>query len=152
MPHTTLTAQLAQHGQRRRLGSQGAMTRWARSLGALLGLIALSLAGCGREPTKTDARYHLRGVVAAISGSGPDAELSIHHEAIPNFKDRDGHASQMASMTMIFGLAPSLSAASLRVGDKIAFDFDLRWSTSPALLITKLTKLAPDTALSLSAE
>jgi hypothetical protein len=127
------------------------MTRARLGLCALLG-IALHTAGCGHEPPKTDARYHLRGVVEAISSSGPDAELSIHHEAIPHFKDRDGHDSSMASMTMIFGLAPGVSPASLRVGDKIAFDFDLRWSTSPALLLTKLEKLAADTPLVLSGE
>jgi Cu/Ag efflux protein CusF len=123
------------------------MTRHARRLGALLG-IALYAAGCGHDPPITDARYHLRGVVAAIS----DVELSIHHEAIPHFKDRDGHDSSMASMTMIFGLAAGVSPASLRVGDKIAFDFDLRWSTSPALLLTKLEKLPADTPLVLSGE
>jgi hypothetical protein len=127
------------------------MTRQAHRVGVLIWL-ALSAAGCGHGPAKTDARYHLRGVIAAMSGSGADAELSIHHEAIPNFKDRDGHASTMASMTMIFGLAQGVSPAALHVGDKIAFDFDLRWSTSPALLITKLEKLPADTPLALSSE
>jgi hypothetical protein len=127
------------------------MTRALQRLCALL-VIALCAAGCGHDPPKTDARYHLRGVVAAISGSATDAELSIHHEAIPHFKDRDGHDSSMASMTMIFGLAPGVSPTSLHVGDKIEFDFDLRWSTSPALLLTKLAKLPADTPLVLSGE
>jgi Cu/Ag efflux protein CusF len=114
-------------------------------------LLGLCLA-CGAAPPKPDGSYHARGVVAAVSGKDEDASLSIHHEAIPQFKDRDGHPLTMGSMTMIFGLGPGLSTAGVRSGDKIAFDFAVRWSTSPALLLTKFQKLPADTQLTLSAD
>jgi hypothetical protein len=115
-------------------------------------LLYVALSACAGGPPAADGHYHARGVVAAISGSAPDAELSIHHEAIPRFKDRDGHATTMASMTMIFGLAEPSARAGLHVGDKLAFEFDLRWNARPVLLITKLAKLPADTPLTLSGE
>jgi hypothetical protein len=115
-------------------------------------LLCTALSACAGGPLEADSHYHGRGIVAARSGSGADAELSIHHEAIPRFKDRDGHETTMASMTMIFGLAKTPSQAALRVGDKLAFEFDLRWNARPVLLITKLEKLPADTPLTLSAE
>jgi hypothetical protein len=117
----------------------------------MLTVLGVCLVACGPlTPPKADGSYHARGVVAAVSGTGEDPALSIHHEAITHFKDRDGQPSQMSSMTMIFGLAPSVPLASAHVGDKIAFDFDVRWSTTPALLLTKLAKLPADTQLTLS--
>ncbi len=109
---------------------------------------AAGAAGCGSD-REAVASYHVRGLVKELSGSGPDGRVMIHHQAVAAFKDRDGHASQMESMQMIFGFAPPLSAASasLHVGDKIAFDFQVRWSESPALVVTKLTKLPADTPL-----
>jgi Cu/Ag efflux protein CusF len=115
-------------------------------------LLCVALSACAGGPPAADGHYHARGVVAAISGSGSDAELAIHHEAIAHFKDRDGHATTMASMTMIFGLAEPAAQAGLRVGDKLAFEFDLRWNARPVLLITKLEKLPADTPLTLSGE
>ncbi|HEX7481793.1 MAG TPA: copper-binding protein [Polyangiales bacterium] len=112
-------------------------------------LCLLCACDADKEPVQS---YHVRGLVQDLSGSGADARVTIHHEAVARFKDRDGHASDMASMKMIFGFGPKLSAADVKVGDKIAFDFDVRWSESPTLVVTRLQKLAPDVALSLAGE
>jgi Cu/Ag efflux protein CusF len=112
-------------------------------------LLLLCACDADKEPVQS---YHVRGLIQDVNGSGADARVTIHHEAVAKFKDRDGHASDMASMKMIFGFGPTLSAADVKVGDKIAFDFDVRWSESPTLVVTKLQKLAPDVALALAGE
>jgi Cu/Ag efflux protein CusF len=105
---------------------------------------------CTAGSDKPDGHYHARGVVVARSGEAGNRELSIHHEALANFADRDNRRTTMESMTMIFGLDPRI-AADLQVGDKVAFEFDVRWSKRPVLSITKLSKLPGSTALVLSA-
>ena len=101
---------------------------------------------CGPAPDS----YHTRGLVKAREGSGADTRVAIHHERIADFKDRDGKRAPMPSMSMLFGLARALEATPLVVGDKLAFDFELRWTGSPTLLITRLQKLPADTDLKLT--
>jgi hypothetical protein len=111
---------------------------------------SLLLACSGGGSDKPDGHYHARGMVVALSQDAGDRQLSIHHEALPNFADRDNQRTTMKSMIMVFGLDPRI-AADAQVGDKVAFDFDVRWSKRPVLSITKLSKLPANTALVLSA-
>ncbi len=110
-------------------------------------LLGLSACDQGKEAVES---YHVRGLVQEVSGSGVDARVAIHHEAVPRFKDRDGKASSMESMTMIFGFGPGVAPKDVSAGDKIIFDFEVHWSTSPALVVTKVQNLPPDTALTLA--
>ncbi len=75
--------------------------------------------------------------------------MVIRHEAVPRFKGRDGRVATMASMTMAFGMGPGVSLQGLRAGDKIAFDFEVRWHEEPALLLTRLSRLPASTKLAL---
>jgi hypothetical protein len=110
--------------------------------------LALFVTACSsREPVET---YRTRGEVSRVEGTGANARVSIVHEHIPTFKDRDGKVVGMESMEMIFGYAPAIANVSLGQGDKIAFDFDVRWSDTPPLLITRIEKLPSDTALTLN--
>jgi hypothetical protein len=113
-------------------------------------LIALLLAqACARCPAPE--RYATRGLVRARNAAGEQRELAIHHEALAAFKDREGQLAPMSSMTMIFGLAPELKQLPAP-GDKLAFEFEVRWDERPSLLITELHKLPDETALSLSSD
>ena len=86
----------------------------------------------------------------ARDGAGADLRVAIHHERIDAFKDREGKLSPMPSMPMLFGLTPALAQTPLAPGDKVAFDFEVRWSGSPTLLITQLEKLSSGTDLTLT--
>ena len=75
---------------------------------------------------------------------------AIHHERIDGFEDRDGKRSPMDSMQMLFGAASDVPTALFKPGAKLAFDFDVRWSRQPTLLIVKASELGPETELVLS--
>jgi hypothetical protein len=93
--------------------------------------------------------YRSRGQVTGVSGGeGDDARAEIHHERIESFKDRDGKPSPMDSMEMNFAFAKGLTPK-LRQGDKLAFEFDVFWSSGSPLVITKLEPLPADTLLKL---
>lgn len=116
--------------------------------GALLCLGLLTCLACEREHV---AHYRCRGMVRAVEGRGDDARVAIQHEALPAFQDRDGKAAPMGSMTMIFGLAPRLQTEPLSVNQKLSFEFDVTWTESPFLVITRLRALPVDTPLQLGA-
>jgi hypothetical protein len=127
-------------------GSAGAVPLRTAVFTTLFTLFAA--AACDRaEPIAT---YRTRGQVTAKSGQGDDARVNILHEAIPTFKDRDGKVVGMESMEMIFGYAPAVSAGSLAPGDKLAFDFEVRWSGTPPIVLTRVEKLPSDTTLTLT--
>jgi len=117
---------------------------------ALYALIVASLlAACGNADPPV-RRYHTRGVVKEASQDRSELSVAIHHERIEGFEDRDGKRSQMDSMQMLFGAAADVPAALFKPGAKLAFDFDVRWSRQPTLLIVQATELGPETELVLS--
>jgi Cu/Ag efflux protein CusF len=112
-------------------------------------LSAALAVGCGAK-VDADASYKTRGLVQNVEGKAPDMHVTIHHERIESFKDRDGKASPMDSMAMRFALAPGVGTAMMSKGAKLEFDFDVRWSKSDPLLITRATKLPDATELKLT--
>lgn len=114
--------------------------------------LAATLALACSSPTEQTHTYRVRGVVKELSGKGEAARVVIHHEAIPDFKDRDGNAARMEAMIMSFGFAESLPASTFVTEEKVELDFDVRFSKTPPLLITKVTKLPADTKLVLPTE
>jgi Cu/Ag efflux protein CusF len=117
----------------------------------VLTLVAV-LAAISCKTADVDAHYSLRGQVQSAEGTGDDARALIHHEQIPNFKDRDGKPSRMASMSMNFALGPGVSPNDFKPGEKIAFEFDVHWSSGSPLVITRVTPLPDSTPLTLSAK
>lgn len=125
-----------------------------RSLYLPLAGVAFLTIACGKsEPiapsSPADGTYEGRGVVTVVeeaSASGP-ARVSIHHESLPTFKNREGVVSGMESMAMTFEAKPGLDVNAVKAGDKIAFTFEVRWTGAPMLLVTKYTKLPPETVL-----
>jgi Cu/Ag efflux protein CusF len=87
-----------------------------------------------------------------VTESAVDADglnVAIHHEAIPNFEDRDGKSSSMSSMTMLFGVADDVPKSLFKQGAKVELDFDVRWSQRPTLFIVKASALDAETPLEL---
>jgi len=105
-------------------------------------------ASCTQDPPPK--RYHARGVVSEVSGSGADLSITIHHESIPNFTGRDGKPSEMPSMQMTFGAANDVPNTLWKDRNKVEFDFDVRWDKRPALWIVHAQPLPESTELTLS--
>jgi hypothetical protein len=110
-------------------------------------LIFMLALACGSADPPV-RRYHARGLVADVSN---DQGLSvvIHHERIDAFEGRDGKKSSMDSMKMLFGVASDVPKEVFQSGQKLAFDFDVRWDRQPALLVVKAERLDSDTPLEL---
>jgi hypothetical protein len=113
------------------------------------------LAGCHEKPLELgppDAVYHVRGQVVAIEGTGDDATLSVSHEAIPGFADRDGKPATMPAMTMIFALGPALDRGALQPNSQWELTFEVRWKQPPTLRIVAAKPLPAGSALALAPE
>jgi hypothetical protein len=110
-------------------------------------LLCLAAAGCGKKKADDSAgagkSYTVRAKIEAIDGR----ELTLRHEAIPDFVNAFGEASGMKSMAMPFGAAKELALDGVAAGDIVEVVIHTDWNASPALIIDKITKLPPDTAL-----
>lgn len=107
--------------------------------------MALAIA-CGSSDPPV-RRYHTRGLVTQATNDRGELSVAIHHERIEHFEDRDGKPSAMDSMQMLFGVASDVPQAQFAKDAKLAFDFDVRWSKQPTLLIVKASPIAPETEL-----
>lgn len=119
----------------------------------LLLLAMFALTGCRGGTAGPDAghsparRYAVRAEVVQlpIPGRSP-AQLTVRHEAIPAFEDRSGVAVGMPAMVMAFDLAPGVSPAGLRPGDKVAVVVSVDWSR-PFVGLEEVQKLPLETVL-----
>ena len=108
-------------------------------------------AGCRKaELPAADASYRVRGQVVDVPREGR-GDLTVHHETIAEFRDREGKPSEMESMSMPFAVAPGVSLAGIAPGDKVEMTFEVRWEGDVPLLVTALRELPESTALELGA-
>lgn len=131
-----------------------AATTFRRLSPVLLALLA-ALTACRERPSGGGAaapsvrRYTVRGEVVKLPDPGAKpAQLSLRHEAIPDFADSSGAVVGMAPMVMPFDVAPGVALEGLRAGDKVEVTLAVDWSR-PSLLVEGLRKLPDDTALDL---
>ena len=96
------------------------------------------------------ASYETRGQVVELTGSGEDARVSIAHEAIPNFADREGKKAEMPAMTMAFGIGPGVDAVAFTPGTQWELSFDVVWGREPMLRITSARPLPATLPLALA--
>ena len=122
-------------------------------------LLALSLGACSRSETgegsdkaEPSHSYQVRGLVKAVRLDKKATTLSIEHEAIPSWVNRQGQKVGMMSMTMDFVAAPKLDVGAIKAGDKIAFDLDVYYGEDSRLEITSIEELPPDTALEIAGQ
>lgn len=114
-----------------------------------LAVLVVAIA-CGRGGTlpPPDATYTVRGQVLEVPRQA-GGELTVHHEAVPDFRDRQGKPSSMDSMAMPFSVAREVSLAAVAPGDKVELTFEVRWEGAPTLQVVKLTELPESTQLEL---
>jgi len=127
--------------------------RLAASLAVALALP--SLAGCrpasapaGSAPAQAK-RYTVRGEVVRLPEAGAPSqsqEVSIRHEAIPDFEDRQGAVVGMSAMVMPFRVGSGVSLAGLEPGDRIRFRFAVDWSSN-RIELESIEELPRETAL-----
>jgi Cu/Ag efflux protein CusF len=115
----------------------------ALALAAGLGLAA----GCGKHKggAPAGARYTARAQIEAIDGR----ELTLHHEAIPDFVNAFGEKVTMESMAMPFAAEAGVALDGLAPGDLVEVRFHPDWNQTPSLRIDALTVLPPGTKLAL---
>ncbi len=117
---------------------------------AALAALGASLAACSPAPAPQeppDATYAVRGEIARLPDGGA-GEVWIRHEAIPSFKNDKGAEVGMDSMTMPFPLAPGVSLDGFSAGDRIRFEFEVRWrGEGRPMAITRLERLPDGTRL-----
>ena len=110
---------------------------------ATIPLCALLLLGaCGDDDgpaTPPDGTYLVEGTVESLPREGAERrEISIAHEAIPDFVNREGEEVGMDAMTMQFVVAPDVDLEGIAAGDPVEFTFEVRWNDRPMLYVTRL--------------
>ena len=101
-----------------------------------------------RPAAAPSASYTIRGEVVSLPEKGkPNTELMVKHQAIDDFKNKDGKVVGMSAMTMEFPPERGVDVTILAVGDKVELEFSVWWSQSPPWLATKINKLPADTKL-----
>ncbi|MEM7583890.1 MAG: copper-binding protein, partial [Acidobacteriota bacterium] len=119
-----------------------------------LAAFALLTTACQEEPPAAAPDvYQVRGIVKRLpeAGRGPQ-ELSVRHEAIPEFRNMDGEVVGMDVMTMPFPIADVEMLAGLETGDRIEMQFQVQWEADHPLAITAIETLPPDTILAFEAQ
>ncbi|MFG0259447.1 MAG: copper-binding protein [Phycisphaerales bacterium JB041] len=140
----------------------------SRLLFSAVAVVALaSLPACEKQPADTAGEapqnagqshtYTVRGrVVSVPSADTPLADLEIHHEAIPDFKNREGVVFEnpttgvrgMKSMTMAFPVGEGVSLEGIAVGDLVTFTFVTEWGENyPEYRVTEISELPAETEL-----
>jgi Cu/Ag efflux protein CusF len=111
----------------------------------ILSLLGLLAAACGADaapPGPADQTLTASGTVETLPHEGSDRrEIAIAHDAIPDFRDREGAVVGMDAMTMQFELADGISLAGVSPGDRVRFTFEVRWDARPMLYVTALRAL-----------
>ncbi len=123
---------------------------------------ATSLPGCSKEaaapekpaavaPTPGDRTYTTRGRITQLPLKG-DARLGLRitHEEIPDFLDRTGKVVGMKAHDMGFPwVADGVSLDGFAIDDIVELTFEVRFNADERHVLTKLTKLPPETPLKL---
>lgn len=129
-----------------------AFTACHAGLAALLLLASVVVPGCrereraGGTASSAAQRYTFRAEVVKL----PDArhakpQVTLRHEAIPDFRDQSGAVVGMSAMVMPFDAGPS-SLEGIAVGDKVEVELAADWSRA-SFRIERARKLPPTTSL-----
>jgi len=114
--------------------------------------LLLALAACARTPPAATAgggeTYTVRGVVAALPADGR-GDLTLRHEALPDFADRGGERVGMDAMTMPFPLAAEVALAGIAVGDPVECTLRVDWEAERPVELIAVRELPAGTRLAL---
>ena len=115
--------------------------------------LALTLAACHRPSQNSGAapapakRYAVRALLVSLPEQ-PSDEVTLRHEAIPDFTDQSGAVVGMDSMEMPFPSAKGAPLAGLAAGDKVLATFSVDWSQG-RYAVESIKKLPHETQLEL---
>ncbi len=118
-------------------------------LAALAAMVLLAVLPAKPKPPadpfltrKPEAVYTTRAIIDTLPEQGKLAsELQLHHEPIPEFKDKTGKIVGMSEMVMGFEPAAGVSLAGLKPGDAVKIEFAV-WGSSPmGYRLTKIERL-----------
>ena len=127
-----------------------------------VGLVALGLgvglpsglAGCAEKPPPAptygpaEHTYTVRGEVVELPvANDPKTSFRVKHEPIPDYKNREGVAVGMATMTMGFTPAEGVSLEGIQKGDKVEFVWEMWYRPRMRERITSIRKLPAETQL-----
>ncbi len=113
-------------------------------------VLATAFSGCKSDSKsaadKPTQSYTVRGELKAVG----ENEMTIHHEAIADFRGIKGDISPMMSMSMPFGVADGVKTKHLAPGVKLEFTFTVDFKRDPVPQITGFKVLGDDETLELS--
>lgn len=112
---------------------------------ALLPLIAAGCAGPVEKERATGHTYTVRARVQQLPAQG--GGLYLTHEAIDDWVGRSGKVEGMSTMTMPFPVAEGVSLEGIEPDDVVEVQIHADWEADPAVEITALRELPPDTQL-----
>lgn len=106
------------------------------------------LAGCAAKDSGSGRTYTTRGQVIQLPDpANPGTGLTLNHEAVDQFMDRQGEIVGMDPMSMPFPVAKGVSLEGIQVGDVVEFKLHVDWSAEPAAEITEIRELPAGTKL-----
>ena len=74
----------------------------------------------------------------------------VHHEPVPEWKDRDGNVIGMEEMVMSFPPAEGLDLGDIQKGDIVELSAVMRYQPTMEFFTDGVTKLPADTVLNLT--
>lgn len=113
--------------------------------------------GCGGSSDSgpeapAPALYSVRGVIRQVRPvDDGKIQVSVLHEAIPDFVGINGDVVGMKSMTMPFTVADTVELTGLEPGSRVRFELSVDWNRAEPGLITALETLPDDAILSFEA-
>ena len=126
-----------------------AMSERARAVRwAVLLLILGTILSCTAKDSGSGRTYTTRGQVIQLPDpANPGTGLTLNHEAVDQFMDRQGEIVGMDPMSMPFPVAKDVSLDGIQVGDVVEFKLHVDWSAEPAAEITEIRELPAGTKL-----
>jgi len=99
-------------------------------------------------PKAAADRYSVRGTVISVEqGKDGRSQVTLLHEAIPEFKNQTGMVVGMEPMAMTFTASEELPTGSLQPQAKIQIVFEVHWNSAERLLLKEFQLLDDDTPL-----
>lgn len=126
-----------------------AMSERARAFRwVVLCLIFGVLMNCTGKGSDSGRTYTTRGQVVQLPDpANPGTGLTLNHEAVDQFMDRQGEIVGMDPMSMPFPVAKGVSLDGIQVGDVVEFKLHVDWNAEPAAQITEVRELPAGTKL-----
>lgn len=120
--------------------------RWTVLL-LIAGIAAVS-GSCSGKDSSSGRTYTTRGQVVQLPDpANPGTGLTLNHEAVDQFVDRQGELVGMDPMSMPYPVAKDLSLEGIQVGDVVEFKWHVDWDAEPAVEIIGVRELPAGTKL-----